>query len=307
MRRTWHLTGDLDDVRVVSSTDRYRVLSTRYLRDRSPVRLSECLLYPFKDGPGVGLLVFFPPALWLLTLPIFDVIAVLQPFTKGDWALGLLVLPVFGPLLFSFVMTLGYVLLVLGQMLVASAMGDGDHPRWPEWHPNQIAEGIGRWLWASLFGAVLAGFPIIAYWVRCGDLDWFDRVVITELVVVAAGYAQMALAAALLHDNIIAANPITVISAVVRIGWRYLQPSLVAGIALIMIFGAFSAVLSEVSSLKVAFAALWIFWVFTLYTGMVVMRMIGLTYYLHANQLGWFRRLPRWGLPTRVGKIYSNS
>ncbi len=306
MRRSWHVTG-MDDIRVVSTTDRYRVLRTRYLRDHSPVRVTECLVYPFTDGPGVGLLLFFPPALWLLTLPIFDVIAILAPFTKGDWALGLLVMPVFMPLLFSFVMTLGYVLLFLGQMLVASAMGDGDHPRWPEWHPNQIAEGIGRWLWAGLFGAALAGLPIIAYWIRCGDVDWVDRVVITELIVLAAGYAQMALAAALLHDNIIAANPITVISAVVRIGWRYLQASLVAGIALIMIFGAFTAVLAEISSLKIAFVALWVFWVFALYAGMVVMRMMGLTYYVHASALGWFRRVPKWGLPMRVGKIYTNS
>ena len=48
----------------------------------------------------------------------------------------------------------------------------------------------------------------------------------------AAGFAQMALAAALLHENIVAANPITVVAAIVRIGWAYLWPCLLAGIAL---------------------------------------------------------------------------
>lgn len=73
-------------------------------------------------------LVLFPPALWVLSLPIFDFIAFLQPLTKSDWALGLAILPIFLPLMFRFAMTLGYVLLFLGYVLVASAMGENDHP-----------------------------------------------------------------------------------------------------------------------------------------------------------------------------------
>ena len=61
--------------------------------------LGSCLVYPLRDGPGVGLLVFFPPWLWLLSLPVFDWIAIIDPLAKGNWALGLLVLPIFLPLL----------------------------------------------------------------------------------------------------------------------------------------------------------------------------------------------------------------
>jgi hypothetical protein len=282
-------------------------LSTRHLRSLSRPRLSECLLYPLTDGPGVGLLVFFPPFLWVLSLLVFDVIAVLKPFTKGDWALGLLVLPVFLPLLFSFTMTVGYVLLCLGQMLVASAMGEMDHPRWPEWHPNAIAEGIGRWIWAFLFGAGLVALPIAAYCARCGPIDWRDRLVISQLVILGAGYAQMALAAALLHDNILAANPLTVVAAVARVGWTYVLSCVVSGLALLMVFGAAQSLLSEPVPFWVAAVALWLFWVFVLYTAMVVMRLLGLTYYTNAERLGWFRRRPRWSTPTRVGRIYLNS
>ena len=307
MRRAWNNVGAADDVRVVRREDRYRVLSTKYLRDRAPVRLSECLAYPFTDGPGIGLLFFLPPALWVLSLPVFDVIAVLKPFTKGDWALGLLVLPVFLPLVFSFVMTGGYALLFLGEMLVASAMGEMDHPRWPEWHPNAIAEGLGRWIWAFLVGAGLVALPIAAYCTRCGDIDMSDRVIITGLVTLGAGYAQMALAAALLHDNILAANPVTVLVAVARVGWRYLPSCIVSGIVLVMIFGAASALLAEGVSFRLAAAALWLFWVVTLYAAMVVMRVLGLTYYTNAEKLAWFRRRPKWSAPSRVGRIYANS
>lgn len=306
-RRSWSNVGAADDVRVVRYEDRYRVLSTKYLRDRRPVRLSECLAFPLADGPGLGLLFFLPPVLWLLSLPVFDVIAVLRPYTKGDWRLGLLVLPVFLPLLFSFTMTVGYTLLFLGEMLVASAMGEMDHPRWPEWHPNAIAEGLGRWLWAFLFGAALVALPIGAFWTRYGVRDVSDRAVIAVLVIVGAGYAQMALAAALLHDNILAANPVTVIGAAARVGWHYLAPCVVSGMALLMVFGAASALLDEPVSFHIAAAALWGFWVFTLYTAMVVMRLLGLTYYLNAEKLAWFKRRPRWSAPSRVGKIYANS
>ena len=185
--------------------------------------LMECLVYPLRDGPGLGLLVFLPPMLWILSLPVFDVISVLQPMTKGDWALGLLIVPVMTPMLFSFAMTFGYALLFLGHMLVASALGENDHPRWPEWHPSDIAEGVGRWFWAGLIGGALGGIPLVFYWKYCGEIDWFDWFVMIDLILLAVGYSQMALAAALLHENILAVNPVTVFQAIFRIGWEYLR------------------------------------------------------------------------------------
>ena len=119
-------------------------------------------------------------------------------------------------------------------MLVASALGENDHPRWPEWHPSDIAEGVGRWFWAVLFGVALGGVPLVIYWMHCGDIDWLDWIVFIDLIMLSIGYSQMALAAALLHENLIAANPVTVSLAIVRIGWEYLRPCLVAAIALVL-------------------------------------------------------------------------
>jgi hypothetical protein len=62
-----------------------------------------------------------------------------------------------------------------------------------------------------------------------------------------------------------------------------------------------------IPSLKLAFLALWGFWVLVLYEAMAVLRIVGLTYYARAEQLGWFRGRPKWGTPGRFGKIYSNS
>ena len=64
---------------------------SRWRHPRVEPTLGECLLYPLNDGPGLGLLVLLPPILWLLSLPIFDIIAVLEPLTKrtgrsGSWS-----------------------------------------------------------------------------------------------------------------------------------------------------------------------------------------------------------------------------
>jgi hypothetical protein len=251
--------------------------------------------------------VFLPPILWVLSLPVFDVISVLQPMTKGDWALGLMIVPVMVPMIFSFAMTFGYALLFLGHMLVSSALGENDHPRWPEWHPSDIAEGVGRWFWASLFGAALGGVPLVIYWMNCGDVDWFDWVVFIDLIMLAVGYAQMALTAALLHDNIMAANPVTVFLAIFRIGREYLRPCLVAAIALVLAGFASWCLLYEMPTFWIEGVAIWAFWVFVCYEAMVVVRMMGLTYHAHALDLNWFRRRPRWAGSRRSGQIYANS
>jgi len=265
------------------------------------------LFYPLKDGPGLGLLVFLPPMLWVLSLPVFDVIAVLQPLTKSDWALGLLIVPIMVPMLFSFAMTFGYALLFLGHILVSSALGENDHPRWPEWHPFDISEGICRWFWAGVFGIAFAGAPATLFWLHCGDVDWFDWIIFVELLMIGVGYAQMALAAALLHDNILAANPITVVMAIGRIGWDYMRPCLVASIALALAGLSVWSLLYKVPTMWAEGLALWAFWVFLFYEAMVVVRMMGLTYHAHSLDLHWFRRRPRWATSTRHGQIYANS
>lgn len=281
--------------------------TSRWRHARTMPGLVECLLYPLCDGPGVGLLVFLPPLLWLFTLPIFDVIAIIDPLGRPHWAIGLLILPVFIPMMFGFSMVFGYGLLYLGHVLVASAMGENDHPRWPEWNPADISEGLARWLWAAIFGIVLGGFPAVLYWINCGDIDWIDRTVFIELIMAGAAYTLMALAAAMLHEQIVAANPVIVLLSIFRVGWDFVYPSLVASIAVAVIGVGTWALFYRLSSMWLEAVAIWAYWVLFLYEAMVVLRMMGLTYHAHARDLGWFRRRPRWASTARQGTIYSNS
>jgi hypothetical protein len=307
-RKRWYNPDAAVSVQVVSHVDRDVPINvSRWRHARVVPSLAECLVYPLKDGPGLGLLILLPPILWFLSLPIFDIIAVMQPLTKSDWALGLLIVPVLIPVLFSFAMTFGYALLFLGHVLVSSALGEIDHPRWPEWHPADISEGICRWFWAALFGVMVGGIPVIAYWLHCGAIDWFDWVVVAGLIMMGTGYAQMALAASLLHENIIAVNPITVVSSIVHLGAAYLRPCLVASMTLVLSGLGIWGLFYKMPSMWLEALALWGYWVLTLYGAMVALRMMGLTYHAHALGLSWFRRRPRWASSRHHGQIYVNS
>ncbi len=158
---------------------------------------------------------------------------------------------------------------------------------------------------AGVFGFAIGAVPAVLYWLNCGDVDWFDRIVFAELVILGVGYAQLALAASLLHDNILRANPFTVVASLFQIGWDYVLPCLTAGVAVISVAGVLYVILFRMPTMPAAAVVLWGFWVLALYLGMVVARLVGLTYHNHAGDLGWFQRRPRWGL--REGRIYANS
>lgn len=305
-RKSWYDASAVHAAVRVVGKDEPTYGSIRRRHARVAPGLFECLAYPLTDGPGVGILIFLPPLLLFLSLPIFDVVALIDT-SRVNWALGLLILPIMTPLITVFALVFGYGLFFFGHMFVASALGEPDHPGWPHWDPPEIGEGLLRWVWAAVFGLVLAGFPVVAYWRICGDIDWFDRMIFFDLIVLGAGYALMALAASLLHDSLVAANPFTVLGAILRIGFDFVMPCLAGGLGLVIAGLAIYGVLFEIPSIKLAVVGLWGFWVLVLYEVMVVLRMVGLTYHAHAKELHWFAGRPRWGTPVRFGKIYQNS
>jgi hypothetical protein len=111
----------------------------------------------------------------------------------------------------------------------------------------------------------------------------------------------------MLHENIVAANPITVILAIVRIGSAYLWPCLLAGIALAFTVLGVALLLYKMPQMWMEALALWAYWVLVLYLGLVSIRMIGLTYHAHAPDLAWFRRRPKWATSRHHGQLYANS
>ncbi len=260
----------------------------RSRRRRKDVTLRRCFLYPLLDGPGVAMLFVLPPFLAIMAVPVFDMTVHIKPGNVLN-PVALLIIPFTLPLVICFLLTIGYVLLFLGRVLSWSALGEDDHPRWPKWDRLEIIEELGRWTWAGVMGLVVGGFPALVYWIWCGDVDWMDLFLFLDLAILGASYAQMALVAALLHESLLAANPVTVLRSIARIGWEYLGPCLVTGMALALIFAAWTFVLLHSPSIEVGVFGLWACWVFTLYAAMVVFRVLGTTYYQHSGDLGWFR------------------
>ncbi len=260
----------------------------RSRRRRKAVRLRDCLLYPVVDGPGVALIAFWPPFLAIMALPVIDLVVQFKPSNALN-PVNLLIIPFTLPLVASFSLTVGYLLLFLGRVLVASAMGEDDHPKWPMWDRMEIVEELGRWVWAGVMGLAVGGFPALAYWVRCGDVDTLDAFLFLDLAVVGIAYAQMALVAALLHQTLLAANPVTVIRSIVRVGWDYLAPCVITALGLGANLAAWRAVLLHSPSVGLGVLGLWACWVLTLYQAMVLFRILGTTYSKHEDNLGWFR------------------
>ena len=228
--------------------------------------------YPFRNASGLGLLAMIPPLLWFGSVPLFA----LGPMIASGSAVSLLGMILLLPQLVILFFALGHVLLFLGDVILTSCLGAVNLPRQATWSPSEIAGGWGRWVWALVAGGALGGTPALIYWVQCGDVDWFDQVVLIDLILPGLAYAQMALVVALIHDSPwSAANPILMVRAIRNAGWAYFWPCLVSGLCLVVVVGLLKGCL-EIGNPFGQALAFWAWWVVALYLAMVALRWLGL-------------------------------
>ena len=95
----------------------------RVWRRRKDLSLGESFRYPIVDGPGIALLVFLPPFLAIMALPVFDMLVQIKPGNALN-PIFLLILPFTLPLVASFSLTIGYVLIFFGRILSTTASGE---------------------------------------------------------------------------------------------------------------------------------------------------------------------------------------
>ena len=230
-----------------------------------------------------------------MTLPVLDLFVSLSPKNVLN-PINLLMLPFAMPLIGAFAMLMGYILMFVGRILAASALGEDDHPRWPNWDTHEIGEGLGRWMWAGLMGFVVGGLPAYLYWINCGEVDAVDQLIFGDLAAIGGAYALMAVAAALLNENLLAANPVAVVLGIKRVGWDYVSPCMVTAWGVGSSYLAWRYVLFYSPNVMAGVFGMWACWVWSIYQIMVIFRALGLTYYRHAEKLDWFRKPPRWGV-----------
>jgi hypothetical protein len=251
----------------------------RIWRKRRNLSLREGFAYPLVDGPGIALLVFLPPFLAIMALPALDMMVHFKPGNALN-PVALLIIP------FTLI---GYILIFFGRILSTTASGEDAHPRFPVWDRMEILEELARWFWAGMTGLAIGGFPAVLYWINCGDVDWVDTFLFADLAILGIAYAQLALVASLLHETLMAANPITIFRSIYRLGWDYLGPCVISGVIFVIGISAWSTVLLHSPSPGIGLLGLWACWVGTLYAAMVIFRTLGTLYYKQSERLGWFR------------------
>jgi hypothetical protein len=257
----------------------------------SDKRLRQSLTYPLWGWPSVAMLIFLPPALMFVSTPVIGYF-VEAFFGTSGFNLGGLLLMLPGSLMGICIW--GYTLVYLGHVLTSSACGDPLPPRAPNLFEDNVFRILGRWFWALIAGFGLGFAPSVLYWIYCGEIDWADRLMFANLAGFGAAYAQMALLACLLHDDPLAANPITVIRAIVRVGWDYAGVCFLSGSFLAAMAFLGVELIQIGASLPGAIAA-WFFWTVFLYGSMVVLRRLGLFCRRHKVVLAWFPERPTWG------------
>ena len=246
-------------------------------------RLLDSLLYPLWNASGLSVLAFAPPGLWFASVPMFTLV----PTMRSGSPFGFLGFILLFPALLLMYFVGGNTLRFLGQVLVTSSLGEVAQPRTPSWSLGEIGQGLWPWSWALVIGAGVGGFPGLVYWINCGDVDWLDWIVLIDLLIPGLAYAQMALLAALMFESPLAANPVTVVRAICRVGWSYTSPCVLSGSTLVALAWLFAAVLRIGDGLAQA-VAYWAFWVVLIYSAMVVLRRLGLFCYRHSVVLDWF-------------------
>jgi hypothetical protein len=127
----------------------------------------------------------------------------------------------------------------------------------------------------------------LTYWITCGEIDLFDKIVLVDLLLPGMAYAQMGLLATLIHESPLAANPVTVTRSIIRLGWSYVAPCAETAAIVVVMSGLFAGVLRIKDPIGQSVAC-WLFWLVALYVSMVLLRRLGLYCYRNAVVLDWF-------------------
>lgn len=241
------------------------------------------LLYPLWDANGLAFLAIFPILWWLISLPTFEYLSMLAQNQPAVAPIRALI-----PSLTGLIIVLGYTLAFLNQVFLASAQGEVRHPRWPDLDLWELVRGVLRWAWALLAGFLVGGLPALWLWGRVNEPKLSDWAIFGGLWALGALYAQVALVASLLFDDIMAINPLTVGRAVWVSKFGFLRPLALAVVLLFFTDWLLGLVL-RIEEAHLAIGSWLLFWCVAFYGALVAMRVLGTEYHRHARALGWFR------------------
>lgn len=258
---------------------------------RQETRLLGSLLYPLWDSGGLALLALFPPLCLITSIFSFGLFGYVH---DGSEAQGMGALTMILPAGCLLALTISSGLRFLEEVLESTTRGEVAHPRWPSWELAEVVPTLFRWAFALLFGLAVGTFLAWSYWRSAAGLPEAARmgyVLLITLGLFGSGaiFWPVPLLAVLLHRDIRAANPFTVLRVYSLGGAKAIAISLIFGCAGVLLVGAIPALyfLPPVGILA-TIGGVWFYWLMFWYVALVLMRRLGLFYREHARALGWF-------------------
>ncbi len=261
-------------------------------------------LYPLRSIESMGVIAVLSGVFWLFVIlvPEYCLTVMGDAGSMGAPTLGKLIalisiLPV--GLLLPFAVF--YWVQYLARVVVCSAMGDTMPPRTPDRNFDGFFNGLSPWcVWLAL-GVSVGLLPLLVYGLYAGSTDLWSWPLALVLFGVGSPYVVMALLMSLLHDNALAADPVSVICAMFRVGTSFL---LVCTFTLCTI-GLGPAAFTLLLWLRPGH--FWIYlalclcaWVVALWCSIVAMRVLGTYYYHRRDLLNWHHERPRWGVAWKL-------
>jgi hypothetical protein len=158
--------------------------------------------------------------------------------TMPSWGLWLHGLWGIVPLL-----VLSYLFGFLDCVMASGIAGEYRHVRWPGRKINMALKSCAVWAICFLAGPIVPIGVALLFWLRAGELEVLDWLILAELIIVALSYWILVLLTVNARDGLINVHPLRVAEQASRMGWRSIGVAVAGGfLALLHGLIAFAAI-----------------------------------------------------------------
>jgi hypothetical protein len=249
------------------------------------------ILYPLRSAEALAMVAIMGAIYWVFTIlvPEYCLGVWDDANTLGAPSMGMLIILISAlPALLLLPLALIYTLQYLGRVLVSSARGETVPPRTPDRNFEGFFSGLYPWFISLVFGAAVGLLPLLLSALFTDFAILGEPVRAAGLAMLGLPYALMALMLAFFHDHPLAATPTGVLGALMRHGGCFLP----AMIKVTAVLGLAAMMFVLVLSMRTGHFWLYVLaalgcWAMAIWTGIVVMRIMGVHYFWHQDKLKW--------------------
>jgi hypothetical protein len=127
--------------------------------------------------------------------------------------------------------------------MASGIAGEYRHVRWPGRKINMALKSCVTWFVCFLAGPTVPIAVAVLFWLRAGELEVLDWLILAELIIVAISYWILVLLTVNARDGLANAHPLRVAEQAARLGWRSIGVAVIGGLlALIHGLIAFAAI-----------------------------------------------------------------